>query len=231
MNNLYIFTSLFITITLYIIFQKIYVYKRHILLHPNIASSIVLILILAISKIPFEYYNSGGKYITSLLGISIVVLAIPMYQTIKLLKENLKLIIITSLVSIYTSFLSIFLIAKLLSIPKNIVFSLIPKSITSAMAIEASRIIGGSESIAILGVMVTGILGAIIGRFILDKIKIKNSIARGCALGMSAHVMGTTQALEEGKITGSFSAISIPVTGVLTIINLPIFAYIIKTIY
>jgi putative effector of murein hydrolase len=75
--------------------------------------------------------------------------------------------------------------------------------------------------------MVTGIMGAIIGRFVLDRINITNPIARGCSLGMSAHVMGTTQALEEGEITGSFSALSIPVTGVLTILNLPLFTLII----
>jgi len=223
MNNINIFLSLLVTIFIYFIFYKIYNIKKHILLHPNIATTIILIVLLYITKIPFEVYNSGGKYITSFLGLCIVVLAIPMYQTIKLLKENLKLIILTSLVSIYTSFFSMLLMAKVLSVPKVFIYSLIPKSITSAMAIEASYIINGNQSIAILGVMVSGILGAIIGRFILDHINVNNPIARGCAFGMSAHVLGTTQALEEGEITGSFSAISIPVTGVLTILNLPIF--------
>ncbi len=223
MNNLYVVLSIFITIAIYFIFLKIYNIKKNILLHPNIATTIILIILLYITKIPYESYNIGGKYITSFLGLCIVVLAIPMYQTLQLLKENFKLIVLTSLVSIYTSFFSMIIFAKILSVPKFLVYSLIPKSITSAMAIEASRFTNGNESIAILGVMVSGILGAIIGRFILDLIRIRNPIARGCAFGMSAHVLGTTQALEEGAITGSFSAISIPVTGVLTIINLPLF--------
>lgn len=227
MNSIYIFISLLITIVIYILFLKVYSIKKYILFHPNIATTIILILILYITKIPFELYNTGGQYITYFLGICIVVLAIPMYQTLELLKENIKLIVLTSLVSIYTSFFSMMLIARFLNIPKILVFSLIPKSITSAMAIEASKLINGSEAMAILGVMVTGIMGAIIGRFVLDRINITNPIARGCSLGMSAHVMGTTQALEEGKITGSFSALSIPVTGVLTIINLPLFTVII----
>lgn len=227
MNSVYIVTSLLITIAIYILFFKIYGIKKYILFHPNIATTIILILMLYITKIPYDLYNTGGQYITYFLGICIVVLAIPMYQTLQLLKDNLKLIVLTSLVSIYTSFFSIMLIARILNIPKSLVFSLIPKSITSAMAIEASKMINGSEAIAILGVMITGIMGAIIGRFVLDRLNIINPIARGCSLGMSAHVMGTTQALEEGEITGSFSALSIPVTGVLTIINLPLFTVII----
>lgn len=228
MNSIYLISSIMITLTIYILFLKIYGVKKFILFHPNIATTILLILFLSLTGIPFEYYNIGGQYITYFLGICIVVLAVPMYQTLQLLKENFKLILFTSLVSIYTSFFSMMLLARILNIPKSLVFSLIPKSITSAMAIEASRMINGIEAIAVLGVMITGIMGAIIGRFILDRINIVNPIARGCALGMSAHVMGTTQALEEGEITGSFSALSIPVTGVLTILNLPLFKFLIE---
>lgn len=228
MNNIYIFTSLLITIALYILFLRIYKIKKYIFFHPNIATTIILIILLYITKIPFELYNTGGQYITFFLGICIVVLAVPMYQTLQLLKENLKLIVLSSLVSIYSSFFSMVLLAKILNVPRSLVYSLIPKSITSAMAIEASKMINGSEAIAVLGVMVTGIMGAIIGRIVLNRFKIVNPIARGCSFGMSAHVMGTTQALEEGKITGSFSAISIPVTGVLTILNLPLFTLLIK---
>lgn len=230
MNSIYLVTSILITLAIYILFLKIYSFKKYILLHPNIATTIILIFTLYLTRIPFKYYNTGGQYITYFLGICIVVLAVPMYQTLQLLKDNIKLIVFTSLVSIYTSFFSMMLIARILNIPKSLVYSLIPKSITSAMAIEASKMINGSEAIAILGVMITGIMGAIIGRFVLDRINIINPIARGCSLGMSAHVMGTTQALEEGEITGSFSALSIPVTGVLTILNLPLFKLLIDYI-
>lgn len=227
MNNLNIFISIFLTIILYFVFFKIYGVRKHILLHPNIATSIVLVIMLYVSDISFGVYNTGGEYITSFLGVCIVVLAVPMYQQLRILKDNLWLIVCSSLVSIYCSFFSMLLFAKVFSVPGTFVFSLIPKSITSPMAIEASRITGGSESVAVLGVLVSGILGAMIGRFILDLIRVRDPIVRGCAFGMSSHVMGTTQALEEGEVTGSFSAVSIPVTGILTIINLPVFTRIV----
>ena len=226
-----VFISIIVTILLYLIFHYIYKKKPHVLLHPNITTSLTIIIILIITKIPFSTYNLGGYHITKLLGVCIVVLAIPMYETLETLMKNFKVIIASSLVSIYTSFLSMFFLLKIFGIKKDILISLIPKSITSAMAIEASKIIGSSESIAILGVIVTGISGAVIGRLILNLIKVKNPIARGCALGMASHVMGTSQAIEEGKITGSFSSLSIPVNGLLTIINLPLFIYLINRFY
>lgn len=226
-----IFFSIFITILLYIFFYLLYKKKPHVLLHPNIIASIVIIGILFISKIPFSTYNIGGQYITNLLGVCIVVLAIPMYETLEVLLKNFKVLISASLVSIYTSFISMFFLLKIFGIKKEILISLVSKSITSSMSIEASKIIGASQSVAILGVIVTGVAGAVIGRSILSLFKIKNPIARGCALGMASHVMGTSQAIEEGKITGSFSSLSIPITGILTIIHLPLFIYLINLFY
>lgn len=222
---------LILTILLYIFFYKLYKRKSHVLLHPNITTSLTIIILLVITNIPFTTYNEGGKYITELLGICIVVLAVPMYETLEILLKNLKVILASSLVSIYTSFTSMFIFLKLFNIDKEILISLIPKSITSAMAIEASNLIGGNEALTILGVIVTGISGAVIGRGFLSLIRVKNPIARGCALGMASHVMGTSQAIEEGKITGSFSSLSIPINGILTIIHLPLFKFIVERLY
>lgn len=221
---------LILTILIYIFFYKLYKRKPHVLLHPNITTSLTIIILLLITNIPFTTYNEGGKYITELLGICIVVLAVPMYETLEILLKNLKVMLASSLVSIYTSFTSIFIFLKIFNIDKEILISLIPKSITSAMAIEASSLIGGNEALTILGVIVTGISGAVIGRGFLNLIRVKNPIARGCALGMASHVMGTSQAIE-GKITGSFSSLSIPINGILTIIHLPLFKFIVERLY
>lgn len=225
------FIIILFTFLLYGLFYNIYKRKQHVFLHPNITTSLTIIVILLITRIPFETYNLGGKYITNLLGISIVVLAIPMYEKLELLLKHFKVIILSSLISIYTSFLSMFLFLKIFDIKKEILISLLPKSITSAMAIEGTIKTGGNEAITILGVIITGITGAIIGRMLLNVIRVKNPIARGCALGMGSHVMGTSQAVEEGKITGAFSSLSIPINGVLTIIHLPIFTFIINIFY
>lgn len=220
-----------LTILLYLLFYNIYKIKPLVLLHPNITTSLTIIIILLVWNIPFSTYNQGGKYITELLGICIVVLAVPMYETFSVLMKNFKIIILSSLFSIYVSFISMFAFLKMFGIDKEIILGLLPKSITSAMAIEASKIINTSESLAVLGVIITGISGAIIGRLILNLFRIKNPIARGCALGMASHVMGTSQAVEEGRVTGSFSSLSIPITGILTIIHLPVFVYLVNLLY
>ena len=232
MINLNVIASIAATIALYLLFHHFYKKFPTPLLHPNIVATFVLILALHFLDIPFQDYNEGGQYITSLLGICIVVLAIPMYETLDKLMKNFGLILLTSLVSIYISFLSVFYFSKLLGIPKDILLSMVPKSITTAMAIEASHLIPDSTTaITVMAVMITGVSGAIIGRTLLNIFRILDPIARGCALGMGAHVMGTSQALEEGAVTGSFSAMSIPVTGILTILNLPVFVFLIDRLY
>lgn len=219
------------TLGLYGIFFQLHKKYNHILLHPNIISILILILFLSITQIPYEAYNQGGQYINGFLGICIVVLAVPMYENRQILANNFKPMVLTSLWSIYVSFLSIFLLAKLLNLPKYLIISFLPKSITTAMAIEGSALSGGIPGITILGVMVTGIGGAIIGRSILTLVKVSSPMARGCALGMASHVMGTTQALEEGSLTGAYSALSIPINGVLTILHLPLFHFLIQKFY
>lgn len=224
--------SLFATIGLYLLFQPLYKRWRYPLLHPNILSTFVLIFFLYALKIPFAVYNQGGRYISTFLGLCIVVLAVPMYETLEVLLKNFRLILLASLVSVYVTFLSLVLSSKFLGIPKGILLSLIPKSITTAMAIEASKMIPGSTTaITVMAVMITGVSGAILGRTLLNLLRIQDPVARGCALGMGAHVMGTSQALEDGPVTGSFSAMSIPVTGILTILNLPLFAYLVDRFY
>lgn len=229
--NILDYWGLPLTLILYGIFHVVHRRHRFILLHPNILSILMLIIFLMTTDIPFSSYNEGGQYITSILGLCIVVLAVPMFETVDLLLKNLRLMIVTSLIGVYTSFASLLFLGSVFHLPKFIMLSLVPKSITTAMAIEGINLTGGEVSIAVLGVMVTGISGAIIGRFVLTKTGVTDPIARGCALGMASHVMGTSQALEEGSITGSFSALSIPITGIMTILHLPLFAYLINRWY
>lgn len=219
------------TLILYLLFLPVYRRRKLIILHPNIASTAILMFILFFFDIPYEVYYEGAQYISSFLGISIVVLAVPMYENLEILLKHLKPMALASIASIWASFLSISILAKLLGLSSFLTISLLPKSITTAMAIEASGMIGGSTGAAVLGVMVTGIGGAILGRFLLTLIGIRKPLARGCALGMASHVMGTSQALEEGTLIGAYSALSIPLNGLLTILHLPLFQWLISLMY
>lgn len=126
MINLNVIASIAVTIALYLLFHHFYKKFPTPLLHPNIIATFILIIALYFLDIPFQVYNEGGQYITSLLGICIVVLAIPMYETLDKLMKNFGLILLTSLVSIYTSFLSIFLFSRLLGIPRDILLAWSP---------------------------------------------------------------------------------------------------------
>ena len=218
------------TLLLYLFFLPVYRRNKIIFLHPNIASTAILMAILYTFDTPYSLYYEGAQYISALLGISIVVLAVPLYENLVILMKHLKPMAAASLISIWTSFISIALFSRLFSLSPYLTLSLLPKSITTAMAIEASSITGGSTGAAVLGVMVTGIGGAILGRSLLTFIRVRTPIARGCALGMASHVMGTSQALEEGTLTGAYSALSIPLNGLITILHLPLFQWLIKVL-
>lgn len=219
------------TIMVYAAFSVLYKKKPLTFMHPNIMSMLVIILFLYFFKIPYSLYETGGKIITSFLGICIVILGVPLYESFVVLLKNFKIIIFTSLLSIYVSFVALFIFSKLFKLPQEIFLSLVPKSITTPMAMEASTLLGGLTSLSVFSVIITGILGAVFGESLLKIFKSSSPLISGSALGMSSHVLGTTKALELGMDTGAISAICIPVTGVLTLINIPLFLFLTNIFY
>lgn len=230
-NAVQIIVSILVTLLLYILFYNIYRKKPLPLLHPNIVTMTVLIIIIPLFGIPYEWYEGGGKIISSFLGPTVVILAVPLYETLSILFKNLRVILLASFVSVLLAFSTTFILCKVFEIPKNIFISLIPRSITTPMAIEASDILGAIPAITIMSVIITGVSGAVLGSLLARLFRITNPFALGSAFGTSSHVIGTTQALEKGQLVGSVSAMCIPITGILTIICLPLFNWIISLYY
>ncbi|AMP20598.1 hypothetical protein AZF37_04905 [endosymbiont 'TC1' of Trimyema compressum] len=232
MNNIVqIIISILFTLALYVLFYYIYKKKPLSFIYPNIMTMAAIIILLLIFNIPYELYEGGGKVISSFLGPTVVILAVPLYETLNILFKNLRVILIGSFLSVFLAFSTTFLLCKAFVIPKDIFVSLIPRSITTPMAIEAAGILGAIPSITVTSVIITGITGAILGSLLSRVFKITNFFALGSAFGTSSHVIGTTQALEKGQLIGSVSAICIPITGILTILCLPLFNWIITNYY
>ena len=104
----------------------------------------------------------------------------------------------------------------------DIINSLIPKSITTPMGISLTKTLNGVEAITVVSIILTGILGAIISPIVFKIGKINNPVAKGIALGTSAHALGTTKALEMGEVEGAMSGLSIGISGIITVILIPI---------
>ncbi len=189
---------------------------------------ISIILFLKITQIPYENFKIGADVINFMLGPVTVVLAVPLYRQFDLFKKNMKEILVGILVGVITSFVVIVIIGKLTLTSNDIIYSILPKSITTPMGISLVNALGGIEAITVVCIIATGILGNIFGELILKIGRIKNPVAKGIALGTSAHAMGTSKALELGEVEGAMSSLSIGVSGVLTVTIVPILMNFIK---
>lgn len=183
---------------------------------------ILIILFLKITNIPYEKFKIGADIMNFMLGPVTVVLAVPLYRQFDLFKKHFKEILIGIVVGVVTSFIIITIIGKLTLTNNEIVYSILPKSITTPMGISLVNALGGVESITVVCIIATGIFGNILGDLVLKIGKITHPVSKGIALGTAAHAMGTSKALEMGEVEGAMSSLSIGISGVLTVMLVPI---------
>ena len=145
--------------------------------NPLLLSIIFIILFLGITKIPYEKYKVGADTINFLLGPVTIVLAIPLYKQFDLLKKHFLEIIVGIVSGVLVSLCSIMLVGKLTNANIDIINSLIPKSITIPMGLALTNSLNGIESITVVSIILTGILGAIIAPTIFKIGKINHPVA------------------------------------------------------
>lgn len=197
---------------------------KNALFHPLLVSILLVIAFLMIFDIDYENYTHSAKYLSYFLTPATVSLAIPLYEQMELLKKNLAAILISILTGVLSSLVSVLILSKLFHLSQEEYITLLPKSITTAIGIGVSEELGGYVTITVAVIVVTGILGNVVGEFICRIFRINHPIAKGLALGTSAHAIGTAKALELGQIEGAMSSLSIVVAGLLTVIIAPLFA-------
>lgn len=185
--------------------------------NPLLVAIALTIAVLLVSGIEYDAYNSSAKYLSYLLTPATICLAIPLYEQYKLLKKNFTAIIVGIASGVLTSLTTIFLMALLFKLGHYEYITLLPKSITTAIGIGLSQELEGYVSITVASIMITGLFGNIAGDIICKVCGIKHPVARGIAIGTSAHVMGTAKALQMGQIEGAMSSLSIAVAGCMTV--------------
>ena len=192
--------------------------------NPLLISIVIVIAVLILFDVDYDSYNQSAKYISYLLTPATVSLAIPLYRQLNLLKQNFMAIILGILSGVLTSLISILGMSILFGLTHEEYVTLLPKSITTAIGMGVSEELGGYVTITVVVIIITGILGNIIGSFACNLFRITNPIAKGLALGTSSHAIGTTKAMEMGEIEGAMSSLSIVVAGLMTVVLASIFA-------
>ena len=194
------------------------------ILNPLLITAIVLIAFLAVTHVDYETYNESAKYISYFLTPATVALAVPLYEQLKLLKENLAAVLCGLLAGVLTSLGSIFLLAKLFGLNHEQYVTLLPKSITTAIGMGVSEEMGGIAAITVAVICVTGMIGDMTSEWLYRILKIKHPIAKGLALGTASHAMGTAKAMEMGEIEGAMGSLAIVTAGLLTVVGASFFA-------
>ena len=192
--------------------------------NPLLISKIITIVVLLVSGVDYEIYNEGAKYLSWLLTPATVCLAIPLYEQWELLRKNYKAVMLGLLAGVVTSLCTVLVLCYVLKLSHEEYVTLLPKSITTAIGMGVSEELGGYVTITVAVIVVTGVIGNILGELICKVFKIEEPISKGLALGCSAHAIGTAKAIEMGEIEGAMSGLAIAVSGILTVVMAPLFA-------
>jgi len=191
-------------------------------LNPVLLTVAALVAVLKLTDTPYHTYFEGAQFVHFMLGPATVALAIPLYRQWECLKRHPVALLVSLITGSLTAMTSAILIAKLAGASNQTLISIAPKSVTTPVAMGISEQLGGLPSLTAVLVILTGILGASLGPWLLDKLRITNAMAQGLAMGVASHGIGTGRAIYMGDVAAAFSGLAMGLNGLATAILLPL---------
>ncbi|WP_447594120.1 LrgB family protein [Aquipseudomonas campi] len=211
-----------VTLGVYQLALAAYERTRWMFLQPVLVSMAVLIGVLVACGLSYEEYRDSTFLLSVLLGPTTVALAVPLYLNLRRIRQLLWPVLITLVVAgVVATALGVAL-AWAFGADRMMLMTMAPKSVTSPIAMLVAEQIGGVAALAAVFVLITGVLGAMVGPELLRRIGVHHPAAQGMALGMTAHAVGTSRALQEGEECGAFAALSMSLMGMATAVVLPL---------
>ncbi|MEZ5478159.1 MAG: LrgB family protein [Thiolinea sp.] len=213
-----------LTVTL-IAYQLAYrLYRRangHPLLNPVLTAVGSLIILLLVTGMPYQDYFAGAQFVHFLLGPATVALAIPLYRQFSKLKQLWLPVLVALLGGVTIGGASAVWIAQALGADRQTLLSLAPKSVTAPVAMGISEHIGGLPSLTAVLVVITGVIGAVLGSWLFDRLRIQDDSVRGVAMGVAAHGIGTARAFQISTEMGAFAGLAMALSAFLASVLLP----------
>lgn len=211
-----------VTLGAYQLAIAVYEKTRLVFLQPVLVSTTLVIAILLLCGLSFTEYKTSADALTLFLGPATVALAVPLYLNLRRIRQVFWPTVLTLLLAGVVATVLGIALAWLLGAEHSMLMSMAPKSVTSPIAMLVASEIGGLAALAAVFVMITGVLGAIIGPSLLRLCGVRNHAAVGMALGMTAHAVGTSRAMQQSEECGAFAALAMSLMGVFTAILLPL---------
>ena len=213
-----------VSLTLLIFYTARWLFRRcgeQPLLHPVLIAMLVLISGLLAAGVSYEDYWLGGQWIHVFLGPATVALAWPLYQHLSLVKSLLWPILISVLAGLLFGSVCVVLLASWLGADQLVQWSLAPRSVTTPVAIVVAEQIGGLPALTAGFVIITGVVGAMLGGVVFTLVGIRDQRVKGIAMGVSAHGVGTARALQIHPVMGAFSGLAMALSALLMAFVLP----------
>lgn len=212
------FFGIFVSVASFWVFRKICGRFKTPFANPLLFSVIFIICFLKIFRIPLEYFEKGGNILFMYLTPATAILAVGIYNKFDTLKKYFLPIFCGTLVGSIVSVVSVLVLSRVFGLSDVIINSILPKSVTTAIAVGIAEVRGGNISITSAAVFVAGLTGAVLSPVMIKVFRIKNKVAAGLAIGTSSHALGTTKALELGETEAAMSSIAICMAGVITVV-------------
>lgn len=216
------FFCLFLTLITFRAGQILQAKWKSPLLNPILVAAILTGAFLLLTGIDTGAYTSALDKISWLMAPATISLAIPMYEQLQVLRKHLKAIGIAVAAGSVTSLAFLTLGSIAMGVETPVLISLLPKSVTTAIAVPLSQMSGGIVSVTTVAVAATGIMANMTGPWLCRVFHITDPIAQGVALGTSGHVIGTAKANEMDALTGAVSSLSLVIAGILTAVCMPV---------
>ena len=192
-----------------------------VLLNPILISIAFIIAFLVVADIPYSTYAKSGEMIEFWLKPAVVALGVPLYLQLSSIRQQMIPILLSQLVACFVGIVSVVITAKLLGASDIVVVSLASKSVTTPIAMEVTQSLGGIPSLTAAIVVITGLIGAIIGFRILSVGHISNPMALGLSMGAASHAVGTSAAMERSPFVGAYASLGLTLNGILTALLTP----------
>lgn len=195
---------------------------KTVLFNELLMSVVVVILVMKATKTEYSSYMEGGKYISFLLTPATAALGVKLYKHINEIGKNTIPVLGGIIIGILTSFISMFIVMKLFNLVETQYATILPKSITAAIAKGVSESLGGNVAITTATVILTGVIIGVFGKYLVKFFKIDDPIAMGVSLGASGHGQGTVVALKQSETAGAVASLSMCLSALVTVIVAPI---------
>jgi predicted murein hydrolase (TIGR00659 family) len=197
---------------------------RHPLMNPVLHSIWIIGVFLHVTGTSYTTYFGGAQFVHFLLGPATVALAVPLYENRKTVMSAIVPMLMALVVGCVTAIVSVVLFAEAAGLPREIVLSLAPKSVTAGVAMGISETLGANPAITAVATVLTGIMGAIVVTPTMNRLGITDFRARGFAVGLASHGIGTARAFQVDEVAGVFAGIAMGLNALVTSLLVPVAA-------